>query len=125
MKTSLGTNVNLLLGLQSQLKIMHWQTKEYAQHMAFGGIYDDLQDLIDTFVELAMGKYGRFELSNENNTIELVNLDDMDFAGFINTMRKALVQITKQLDSTDTDMLNVRDEMLGLINKLSYLLTLK
>jgi hypothetical protein len=34
--------------------------------------------------------------------------------------------MTEQLDSRyDTDLLNLRDEMLGEINKLKYLLTLK
>ena len=50
MKT-LGSNVNLFLGVQSQLKILHWQTKQYARHMAFGSTYDELDELIDAFVE--------------------------------------------------------------------------
>ena len=29
-----------------------------------------------------------------------------------------------KLDETDTDLLNIRDEMLALVNKLKYLLTL-
>jgi hypothetical protein len=37
-----------------------------------------------------------------------------------------LVSMTDELDSRyDTDLLNLRDEMLGDINKLKYLLTLK
>lgn len=124
MKT-LGSNVNLFLGVQSQLKILHWQTKQYARHMAFGSTYDELDELIDAFVEGAMGKYGRFELSDEEKNIELVNTEEMDIEGFIDTMRKALVQIGDQLEDSDTDLLNLRDEMLGLINKLGYLLTLE
>ena len=72
-----------------------------------------------------MGKYGRFELSDEEKNIELVNTEEMDIEGFIDTMRKALVQIGDQLEDSDTDLLNLRDEMLGLINKLGYLLTLE
>jgi hypothetical protein len=43
--------------------------------------------------------------------------------GLINTVREALVQI--ELDEVDTDLLNIRDEMIGEVNKLSYLLTLE
>jgi hypothetical protein len=43
--------------------------------------------------------------------------------GLIVTVRKALVQM--ELDSSDTDLLNIRDEMLAEVNKLSYLLTLE
>ena len=108
-----------------QLKVNHWQTKGYARHNAFGSTYDELQDLVDRYVEEAMGKYGRFILDDETKTIELVNLSEIDFKGFINTLREALVQFTSQLDQTDTNLLNIRDEILGLINKLGYLLTLE
>jgi hypothetical protein len=43
----------------------------------------------------------------------------------VNTVKNALIQYTEQFDSTDIDILNIRDEMLGLFNKLSYLLTLE
>jgi hypothetical protein len=43
----------------------------------------------------------------------------------ISTVRDALVQMSEQLDSSDTDLLNIRDEILGELNKLSYLLTLE
>jgi hypothetical protein len=43
--------------------------------------------------------------------------------GLITTVRSAFVQM--ELDSSDTDLLNIRDEMLGELNKLSYLLTLE
>ena len=122
---NLSSNVNFFLGLQMQLKINHWQTKGFARHNAFGSTYDELQDLVDTYVEEAMGKYGRFILDDETKTIELVNLSEIDLKGFINTLREALVQFTSQLNQTDTNLLNIRDEILGLINKLGYLLTLE
>ncbi len=122
---NLNSNINLFLGLQCQLKINHWQTKGFARHQAFGSTYDDLQDLVDSFVEEALGKYGRFVLDDETSTIQLANLSDLDLKGFINTIREALIQISSQVEETDTNLLNLRDEMLGLVNKLSYLLTLE
>ena len=122
---NLSSNVNFFLGLQIQLKINHWQTKGLGRHQAFGSTYDELQELIDTYVEEAMGKYGRFVLDEETKTIQLSNLSELDIKSFINTIREALIQITDQVEETDTNLLNIRDEMLGLINKLSYLLTLE
>jgi DNA-binding ferritin-like protein len=122
---NLGSNVNFLLGLQIQMKINHWQTKGYARHKAFGKFYDTLGDLIDTFVESAMGKYGRFILDDESKTIQLNNISELDIKGLVNTVREALVQMSEQLDPSDTDLLNIRDEMLGEVNKLNYLLTLE
>mgnify|MGYP000037141485 FL=1 len=122
---NLSSNVNFFLGLQMQLKVNHWQTKGFARHNAFGSTFDELLELVDRYVEEAMGKYGRFILDDETKTIELVNLSEIDMKGFINTLREALVQFTSQLDETDTNLLNIRDEILGLINKLGYLLTLE
>jgi hypothetical protein len=122
---NISSNVNFLLGLQTQMKINHWQTKGYARHNAFGGFYDSLSDLIDTFIESAMGKYGRFTLDEETKTIQLSNLSELDMKGVISTVRDAFVQMGEQLDPSDTDLLNIRDEMLGELNKLSYLLTLE
>jgi len=84
-----------------------------------------LSDLTDTFVEAAMGKYGRFKLDDETNTITLVNLSELKPEEMVNTVKNALIQYTEQFEPTDTDILNIRDEMLGLFNKLSYLLTLE
>jgi DNA-binding ferritin-like protein len=122
---NLSTSINFLLSLQVQMKINHWQTKGFARHNAFGGFYDSLSDLIDTFVESAMGKYGRFVLDEETKTIQLNNLSDLDMRGLISTVRESFVMMSEQLDPSDTDLLNIRDEMLGELNKLSYLLTLE
>jgi DNA-binding ferritin-like protein len=121
----LNSNVNLFLGLQAQLKVLHWQTKGYARHKALGETYDNLEDLIDTFVEEAMGKYGRFVLDDETNTIQLANLKELKPEAMADTVIEALNQFSSQYDETDTNLLNIRDEMLGLLNKLKYLLTLE
>lgn len=107
------------------MKINHWQTKGYARHKAFGEFYDKMDDLIDTFVESAMGKYGRFVLNEENKTFSLQNLSELDVKGMCKTVRDALIQVGDQLDKNDTDLLNIRDEMIGEVNKLLYLLTLE
>jgi len=121
---NIDSNINFFLGLQSQLKIMHWQTKGYARHKALDETLDTLYDLVDQFVEEAMGKYGRFKLQNENKHIELFNLSELSVIDLSNNVCEALIQYNSQFES-DTNLLNIRDEMLGLFNKLKYLLTLE
>lgn len=112
-----------LLQIQQQLKVFHWQTKSYARHNAYGQTYDVLSDLIDTFVEVHMGKYGRFMINN--GSIELADLNDETVKVFLNSTTNFLVSMSTQLDpKNDTDLLNIRDEMLATVNKLKYLLTL-
>lgn len=123
---NLASNVNLFLGLQCQFKIMHWQTKGYARHMAFGAIYDRFDDLIDTFVEISMGKFGRFSLDEETRNVEIFNLQDIEIVKFLQVTKAFLIGLGEKLNpETDTDLLNIRDEMLAEINKLAYLLTLE
>jgi len=111
--------------LQNQVKINHWQTKSYARHNAFDKLFEGLIDLTDTFAEAAMGKYGRFKLEEEDKTINLVNLTELDLKEMLETSKEALIQWTSEFDSTDTDIMNIRDEILGLLNKITYLLTLE
>lgn len=122
---TLNSKVNLLLGVHAQLKIFHWQTKGYARHNAFAQTRDDLENLMDSFVEEAMGKYGRFTLDEETKTIELFNLTDVKPTEMVETICQAFVEFTNDLDPVDTNLLNIRDEMLGLFQKLKYLLTLE
>jgi hypothetical protein len=104
---------------------MHWQTKGYAKHKALDETFGELLDLTDTFVEEAMGKYGRFTLDAETDTIKMFNINDINIKSMIKKVVEALNQFTEQFEETDTNLLNVRDEILGLFNKLSYLLTLE
>lgn len=122
---NIHTNVNFFLTLQAQLKIMHWQTKGYARHKALDETLGELNELVDTFVEEAMGKYGKFILENETKTINLSNLSELDIRSFANTSIEALNQYNEQFEDIDTNLFNIRDEMVGLFNKLKYLLTLE
>jgi hypothetical protein len=112
--------------LQEQFRVLHWQTKSYARHNAYGGIYDALNDLIDGFIEVYMGKYGRVEFASGEGTIVLKNTNDLGLNEFLNQNLEFLMSLSNSLDpQKDTDLLNIRDEIIGLINKTRYLLTLK
>jgi hypothetical protein len=126
MNNNLGSNVNQFLGLQCQFRILHWQTKGYARHIAFGNIYDTLDGLIDQYVEISMGKVGRFTIDESNRNIEIFNLLDIDIVKFLQKIKEFLIGLKSELSpENDTDLLNIRDEMLGEVNKLAYLLTLE
>jgi DNA-binding ferritin-like protein len=114
-----------LVQIQVQFKFMHWQTTGDAKHRAYGDIYDTLGDLIDSFAEAMMGKYGRPEFESEFSLM-FQDLESLSLQNFMDGITDFLVSITEMLDPKyDTDLLNLRDEMLGAINKLKYLLTLK
>jgi hypothetical protein len=119
----LSGNIKFFLELQSQLKILHWQTKSYAKHQAFGETYDKLDEIIDLYVEVCIGKHGRFTLEGEERILNVNNLADIDLVAMISAAREVIS--TMEIDEKDTDLLNLRDEILTEVNKLAYLLTLK
>ena len=121
--------VTNLLTMHNQFKVYHWQTQRkvgsFAQHNAFGTAYDDLTDHIDDFIEIYQGKRGAI-IGKNGFTISLQNLDDNPGA-FVDEFVGYLTQhVTDALDPVaDTDLLNIRDEMLAILNQTKYRLNLK
>jgi hypothetical protein len=114
-----------LVQIQNQFRFMHWQTKGDAKHRTYGMIYDTLEDLIDSFVEAMMGKYGR-PVFSETFSIMFQDLSTVSLQQFVDGVCEFLISLSDKLDpKMDSDLLNIRDEMLALINKSKYLFTLE
>lgn len=106
------------------LKFFHWQTKIYAKHIGLGDLFGDITDLVDEFTETAMGKYGRVDV--EGLSYDFVNISDKNVITAIDDMIEKAINLTDVLDARkDTDLLNLRDELMGKCNRTKYLLTLK
>lgn len=111
-----------LVNYQQQLRGLHWQTKSHSRHKAYGGMYEKLDDFIDSFAEISMGKYGKIEF--KNTSLKLFDIESPELADYLSGVVDYLNTISDKLDETDTDLLNLRDEILAETNKLKYLLTL-
>jgi len=113
-----------LLQMQHQYKILHWQTTSFSQHKSFDDLVGSLSGHIDEFIETYMGKYGRIIAAGTFN-ITLANYKDADFLVLTNNYIGFLIGLNNMLDKVqDSDLLNIRDEILGSLNQLKYLLTL-
>ena len=116
--------IHFFLHLRDQLKLYHWQTHVYARHIATDKVLKKLEKLIDSYVEIYIGKYGRPKMRGKNGMITLHNLTESGVTRMITTAVKYLGQLTKSL-VPDTDLINIRDEMIAELNQLLYLFTLK
>ena len=121
-----AADVHFLLNLRNQLKLYHWQTKVYARHVAVDKVLKDLDELIDSYVEIYIGKYGRPKVTGDNAVLRLHNLTD---AGATKLVKNATTYMMKTLvahlnPKEDTDLINLRDEMVGQMHQLAYLFTL-
>ena len=114
-----------LLAAQNQMKIFHWQTDSYAQHKAFDKVYKNLSNLIDDFVEVCMGKHGRPDFGGEFN-IPLFDFKSINVNDYITSVIEFLLSLNAVYQpELDSDILNIRDEILAEFDRLKYLLTLK
>jgi hypothetical protein len=121
-KSSGGDLVTHLLTIRSQIKLYHWQTGSFARHKATDDLTASLDEKIDNFVEVYMGKYGRPSVSN---SIKLHNFSDSAARAFVSRETKYLgTELPRKIGKEDTDLLNLRDEILGDLNKTLYLFTL-
>jgi len=115
--------VEFFLTIQNQLKVFHWQTENYGEHKALDKTYNKFTDLSDKFFETYMGKHGRLK-AKDSFEIKLINYNS-DFKSTITSYIEIFVEdFPKVFKEKDTDLLNIRDEMLGTLNQLMYLLSL-
>ena len=118
--------IRFFLHLRDQIKLYHWQTRVYARHIATDKMLEKLDKSIDSYVEIYIGKYGRPKVNGKNALITLQNLSEAGATRMIVAAVKYLQgPLTKTLNPVDTDLMNIRDEIVGDLNQLLYLFTLK
>jgi len=118
-----GDIVTHLLTIRNQIKLYHWQTKQFARHTATDALTTALDLNIDAFVESYMGRYGR---PNVSGSIKLHNFSEAAAKSFVAKESKYLeTELPKKIGKNDTDLLNSRDTILAELTKVSYLFTLQ
>jgi DNA-binding ferritin-like protein len=120
-----ATDINFFFTMREQIKMYHWQTHVFARHKATDDVISALDETIDSYVETYMGKYGRPKVTATTRIVSIQNMTEKTATRFIASCIKYLEgPLIKRLKPTDTDLVNLRDEMLGELNKLLYLFTL-
>ena len=115
----------------AQTKLLHCQTKSRAEHEALDVLFGDLVKIGDQLVESVMGKYGRPELTPEQATFTLSNYENPEnpdgLPRFINSIDNCFRNECSSLFSQEKDpeIHNIIQEILGVIDNVSYLLTLQ
>jgi hypothetical protein len=117
-----GDIVTHLLTIRNQIKLYHWQTSQFSRHKATDDLTTALDLNIDAFVESYMGRYGRPKVSG---SIKLHNFTESAAKTFVSRETKYLEkELPRKIGKGDSDLLNLRDTILGDLTKVSYLFTL-
>ena len=119
-------NIQFFFTMREQMKLYHWQTTVFARHKATDEVLSALDSAIDLYVETYMGKYGRPNITRATNLVQIKNMSEKSAIKFVKDCLAYLQGgLVKGLKPNDTDLLNIRDEMVGELNKLLYLFTLQ
>jgi len=131
--SSLKANiVRSFLEMLNAIKLYHWKTESYSQHQATDELHEKLSELVDQFVEVLLGKEQKSYKSSHKSRITMVekhmkmmdSVNQGDFIEKIHHYRTTLIDMNNVLNKkTDSDLLNIRDEMLANINQFLYLLS--
>jgi DNA-binding ferritin-like protein len=117
--------LHVLLILRNQVKLYHWQTMSFGRHKATDELVERLDGNIDKFTEAYMGRYGRPKFTARTGKLQVYDTHD---AKAPQLLTQAITWLTthlpKLLKKEDTDLLNIRDEILGDIQQARYLFTL-
>ena len=115
----------IFLHFLSQVRLYHWQTYSFSRHKGSDELYTAMSGLIDQFIETYQGKYKRVLVSTKAY-IPVFNLDDKKILDYLVDFKEfLLVDLEDHLDNMkNSDLFNIRDEMLSKINQTLYLFTL-
>ena len=101
------------------VKLHHWRTHDYSVHKATDNLHEALSEQVDSFVEKLLGsKHTRSNLTDlrmrSYNTLPALKQRVEYYKRYLRGMPASL----------GTDLLNIRDELLGSLNQFSYMLSL-
>ena len=114
----------------AQTKLLHWQSMSYGQHKALDVLFDGLIDKGDNLAESIMGKYGRPILTKEQLCLNLINYNNTekdDLSEFMDHLYKCYTVDCKSIfeEGKDSEILNILEEIIALVDKIKYLITLR
>ena len=123
---SLGTAslVPTFLHMLNTVKLYHWKTTSFSTHKATDELYSKLNEKIDEFVEVMLGKRemgGRAKLLNVSLIKLSVYSNNEAFKKQIELYKDFLLAFNESLG---VDLLAIRDEILAAFNQFLYLLSL-
>lgn len=107
------------------IKLYHWNTSSFSQHKATDELYSDLNNSIDEFIEVMIGKSEpKIHLIVHRAT--LIDLQSSkQLKDKIHEYRSFLIDLNIHFSKNeDGDLLSIRDDIMIQLNKFLYLLNL-
>ncbi len=115
------------LEMSNTVKLYHWKTHSYPTHKATDELYSQIGENMDKFVEVLLGKGGDRVHLEKVKSISLFDFNSVvEFKRKIEEYKAYLVNLDNEpalKTMLNSDLFNIRDELLGNMNQFEYLLT--
>lgn len=131
----IAVHIVSFLELLNTVKIYHWSTLSYATHKATDELHGKLSELVDSFIEIYIGHCSRrggsgsgvpvFRFpSGKSACIAFRECKSLD--AFRKVLDDNIAHLEGMTDSLNgyTDLINIRDEMVGALAQALYLCSL-
>jgi DNA-binding ferritin-like protein len=109
--------------LQLNIKLYHWTTESYSNHKATNKLFENISDLIDSFVEKYMGAFSR-PVMKSGSSVPIQNMTKTKYIKLLKQAQDYLRGDLEKVIAKNSELLNIRDEMLGEIDQSLYFATL-
>ena len=114
------------LEMLNTIKIYHWSSLSYPTHKATDKLHSKMSELVDSFIEKYIAITGTpLFRGKDKQSIPFYECKSIEqYRKKLQDYKKFLVSFNKNLHEEATELLNIRDEMLGEIDQAMYLLRL-
>lgn len=109
-----GKFIGMLFQSRDIMHLAHLQTTSFAEHKALNGYYDGILELTDNFSEVYFGRFKRVEIV----------VPEAKIMSAVEHLKEMQSLVEGERNNYTSELQNIMDEMLSLINKTLYLLTL-
>ena len=122
--------IPLLLEFIHTIKLHHWNTQDYGMHKSIDDFHSNISSKADQFVEILLTKaaYGGRNTLIKPMSLHIRTFNDKHaFVLYLNDFNNFLVGLSSNHvfnTPTNSDISAIKDEMLGDVNQLLYLLSL-
>lgn len=121
--SNIGNIALYFIFIRDQVKLYHWTTKNFARHTASDQFVNNLSTKMDKFIEVMQGSENKrlvlpkqmieYSISNDKSIIMLLN----DFKRWLEN------KLPEMLNPKNTELLNIRDDILADVLQTLYLFT--
>ena len=113
-------------GIWCSAKLYHFSTNHYSAHKSTDTFIEQFLEKMDKLFEVHQGKYGKFKsIPVSAKTVKVRIWNDKNVHSELDIVINYLYELDKKgkfIKTTDTELLNIRDELLGHVIQYKYLL---